>query len=52
MNRKAIAILLTAQLMLTTAGCSSMFEDTYTSSTDFTGSQELALDAVTEVVKS
>ena len=41
MNRKAIAILLTAQLMLTTAGCSSMFEDTYTSSTVFKGSQEL-----------
>ena len=41
MNRKAIAILLTAQLMLATAGCSSMFEDTYTSSTDFKGSQEL-----------
>lgn len=52
MNRKAIAILLTAQLMLTTAGCSSMFEDTYTSSTDFKGSQELELDADTEVVKS
>lgn len=39
-------------LALTLSGCTSLFSRSYTSQTDFKGSQEIALNETTEVVKS
>lgn len=51
--RKHFAIVfIVVQFVCLLSGCSSLFDHTYTSESDFKGSQEIALDDTTEVVKS
>ena len=52
MKHRLTTILLTAVSVILFAGCSSLFDHSYSSSYEFKGNQELELDASTEVVKS
>lgn len=47
-----IAAILLAGALCALTGCTSVFDRTYTSQTEFKGSQEIALNETTEVVKS
>lgn len=49
---KRVLALLFCVLLWALSGCTSVFDHTYTSQTDFKGSQEIALDNTTTVVKS
>lgn len=52
MKKRLAMLLLILQLAYLLTGCSSLFEESYSTESDFKGSQEIALDDNTEVVKS
>ncbi len=52
LRHKVCAGLCVLSLLFTISGCSSLFERTYTSESDFKGSEEIELDDDTEIIKS
>lgn len=52
MYKRFLKIFVSVLVLLALAGCSSIFDRTYTSVSEFKGSEELELNAATEVVKS